>query len=206
MDTNYGVADVFATHNNIEIAPGCLACYNQGRLTFYWYQITKDTTLEQIEKAIDIEQIHTKAKTPYACGGDEVHIQDNDFGGGEYMSAKELFGYVQLLKLIPNFDYVRAFKNIYLMQDEFNYLKGGYEVEVSDMFKEFANDVLVFDYTHELDEHLDEVFGEFMHINQDMQVPEILYSFIDWKAARDWVLNDYEKTEVNSKIYLWRKI
>ena len=105
------------TDNYIEICPGCLACYNQGRLTFYWFRITKDTTLEQIEQALEIEHIHTKAKTPYACGGDEVHIQDNDFGGGEYMSAKEIYGYVQLLKLIPNFDYVRAFKDIYLMQD-----------------------------------------------------------------------------------------
>ena len=153
MDTNYGVADVFATHNNIEIAPGCLACYNQGRLTFYWYQITKDTTLEQIEKAIDIEQIHTKAKTPYACGGDEVHIQDNDFGGGEYMSAKELFGYVQLLKLIPNFDYVRAFKEVYLMQDEFTY-DVNHEPEVSDMFKEYAESVQVFESIYDLENYL----------------------------------------------------
>jgi Rad3-related DNA helicase len=92
------------------------------------------------------------------------------------------------------------------MQDEFQQLGSGIQYEPSDMFKEFADDVLVFDYTHELDEHLDELFGEFMHINQDMQVPEILYSFIDWKAARDWVLNDYEQTEINNKIYLWRKI
>lgn len=194
------------TKNFIEICPGCLACYNQGRLTFYWFQINKDTTLEQIENALDVEEIHRKAKTPHLCGGDEVHIQDNDFGGGEYMTARELFGYVQLLQLVPNFDYVRAFKDIYLMQDEFQQLGSGIQYEPSDMFKEFANDVLVFDYTHELDEHLDEVFGEFMHIDQSMQVPEILYSFIDWRAARDWVLNDYEKTEVNNKIYLWRSI
>ena len=192
--------------NYIEIAPGCLACYNQGILTFYWFQLNKDTTLEQIERALDVEEIHRRAKTPHLCGGDEVHIQDNDFGGGEYMTAKELFGYVELLQLVPNFDYVRAFKDIYLMNDEFQQLGSGIQYEPSDMFKEFANDVLVFDYTHELDEHLDELFGEFMHIDQSMQVPEILYSFIDWKAARDWVLVDYEKTDVNNKIYLWRSI
>ena len=192
--------------NYIEIAPGCLACYNQGILTFYWFQLNKDTTLEQIERALDVEEIHRRAKTPHLCGGDEVHIQDNDFGGGEYMTAKELFGYVELLQLVPNFDYVRAFKDIYLMNDEFQQLGSGIQYEPSDMFKEFANDVLVFDYTHELDEHLDELFGEFMHIDQSMQVPEILYSFIDWKAARDWVLQDYEQTDVNNKIYLWRSI
>jgi hypothetical protein len=184
--------------NYIEIAPGCLACYNQGRLTFYWFQLNKDTTLEQIERALDVEEIHRRAKTPFLCGGEEVSIQDNDFGGGEYMTAKELYGYVQLLQLVPNFDYIRAFKDIYLMQDEFNE-----DQEPSDMFKEFANDVLVFDYTHELDEHLDELFEEFM-FNTD--VPEILHSFIDWSAARQWVLYDYEQTEINNKIYLWRKI
>ena len=168
--------------NFIEICPGCLACYNQGRLTFYWFQINKDTTLEQIEKALDVEEIHRKAKTPFLCGGEEVHIQDNDFGGGEYMTAKELFGYVQLLQLVPNFDYVRAFKDIYLMQDEFQQLGSGIQYEPSDMFKEFANDVLVFDYMHELDEYLDEIFGDFMQI----QGPEILYSFIElFKAVID---------------------
>jgi len=194
------------TKNFIEICPGCLACYNQGRLTFYWFQINKDTTLEQIENALDVEEIHRKAKTPFVCGGEEVHIQDNDFGGGEYMSAKELFGYVKLLKLVPNFDYIRAFKDIYLMQDEFQQLGSGIQYEPSDMFKEFAHDVLVFDYAHELDEHLDEVFGEFMDIGNKTNVPEILYSFIDWRAARQWVLNDYEQTEINNKTYIWRKI
>tara|TARA_R100000353_G_scaffold39993_2_gene31745 strand:+ start:14999 stop:15598 length:600 start_codon:yes stop_codon:yes gene_type:complete len=193
------------TENFIEICPGCLACYNQGRLTFYWFQINKDTTLKQLERALDVEEIHRKAKTPFLCGGEEVSIQDNDFGGGEYMTAAELYGYVQLLQLVPNFDYVRAFKNIYLMQDEFDLNQ-----EPSDMFKQFADDVLVFDtvypYDNDLDEYLDELFGEFVGIDQNPQVPEILYSFIDWRAARDWLLNDYEKTEVNSKIYLWRKI
>lgn len=190
------------TDNYIEICPGCLACYNQGRLTFYWFRITKDTTLEQIEQALDIEQIHTKAKTPYACGGDEIHIQDNDFGGGEYMSAKELFGYVQLLKLIPNFDYVRAFKNIYLMQDEFQQEGSGIQYEPSDIFKEFAEDVQVFDSQNDVDIYLDDVFMEVNNIDESNS----LYNFIDWEAARNHFMVDYEKTEVNSKIYLWRQI
>lgn len=190
------------TKNFIEICPGCLACYNQGRLTFYWFQINKDTTLEQIEQALDIEQIHTKAKTPYACGGDEVHIQDNDFGGGEYMSAKELFGYVQLLNQIPNFDYVRAFKNIYLMQDEFQQEGSGIQYEPSEMFKEYAESVQVFDSQIDVDNYLDDTFADINNINDSNN----LYSFINWNSAREWVLNDYEKTEVNSKIYLWRSI
>lgn len=184
--------------NFIEICPGCLACYNQGRLTFYWFQINKDTTLEQIERALDVEEIHRRAKTPFVCGGDEVHIQDNDFGGGEYMLPEELYGYVQLLQLVPNFDYVRAFKDLYLMQDEFDLNQ-----EPSDMFREFANDVLVFDYEHELHEYLDEAFGEYMEINS---VPEILYSFIDWSAARDWLMTDRERADIDNKIYIWRKI
>jgi len=190
------------TDNFIEICPGCLACYNQGRLTFYWFRITKDTTLEQIEQALDIEHIHTKAKTPYACGGDEVHIQDNDFGGGEYMSKWELFGYVQLLELIPNFDYVRAFKNIYLMQDEFQQLGSGIQYEPSSMFKTFAESVQVFDDEGYVESYLDDEFINLKYID-DLNN---LYSFIDWEAARNHLMQDYEKTEVNSKIYLWRKI
>ena len=190
------------TDNYIEICPGCLACYNQGRLTFYWFRITKDTTLKQIEQALDIEEIHRKAKTPYACGGDEVHIQDNDFGGGEYMSAKELFGYVQLLKLIPNFDYVRAFKNIYLMEDEFYYPEGNHEVEVSSMFKEYAESVQVFDSQNDVDIYLDDTFTEINNIDYSKNV----HNYIDWEKVRRDLMYDYKKTEVNSKIYLWREI
>ena len=190
------------THNNIEIAPGCLACYTQGRLTFYWYQITKDTTLEQIEQALDIEEIHRKAKTPYACGGDEVHIQDNDFGGGEYMSAKELFGYVQLLQLVPNFDYVRAFKNIYLMQDEFAQVGYGIQFEPSSMFKEFAEEVLVFDTERDLKIYLDDTFMECNNIDDSNN----LSFYIDWDKAHRDLLYDYEKVDMGSKIYLWRQI
>jgi len=189
------------TNNYIEICPGCLACYNQGILTFHWYQINKDTTLEQIERALDIKEIHDRAKNPFLCGGDEVMIQDNDFGGGEYMTAKELFGYVQLLQLVPNFDYVRAFKDIYLMQDEFDLNQ-----EPSDMFKEYAEEVQVFDGQGYLDDHLDELISECFEIGNNTHVPEIIYSFIDWRAAREWFLVDYEKTEVNNKIYLWRSI
>ena len=191
------------THNNIEIAPGCLACYTQGRLTFYWYQITKDTTLEQIEQALDVGEIHKRAKTSYACGGDEIHIQDNDFGGGEYMSAKELFGYVQLLKLIPDFDYVRAFKEVYLMQDEFDYPQGNHAVEVSSMFKEYAESVQVFDSIYDLENYLDDNFMEYAEMHN---TPEIIFSFINWKDAREWLLNDYEKVDMGSRIFLWRKI
>ena len=190
------------TDNYIEICPGCLACYTQGRLTFYWYQITKDTTLEQIEQALDIEEIHRKAKTPYACGGDEVHIQDNDFGGDEYMSAKELFGYVQLLQLVPNFDYVRAFKKVYLMQDEFQQYGSGIQYEPSSMFKEFADDVLVFDSERDLKIHLDEVF---MEVNNTDDSNNLSY-YIDWDKAHRDLLYDYEKVDMGSKIYLWRQI
>jgi len=186
------------TKNFIEICPGCLACYNQGRLTFYWFQINKDTTLEQIERALDVEEIHKRAKTPFVCGGDEVHIQDNDFGGGEYMTAKELFGYVELLKLVPNFDYIRAFKDVYLMEDEFDYKTK----EPSNQFKEFADSVQVFDNIDEQNTHLE---YEFMEI-YDVSETDRLYHYIDWSAVRHDMLMDMQRAEVNGKIYLWRSI
>ena len=185
------------TKNFIEICPGCLACYNQGRLTFYWFQINKDTTLEQIERALDVEEIHKRAKTPFVCGGDEVHIQDNDFGGGEYMTAKELFGYVELLKLVPNFDYIRAFKDVYLMNDELDINQ-----EPSKMFEEFAYSVQVFDNIDEQNTHLE---YEFMEI-YDVSETDRLYHYIDWSAVRHDMLMDMQRAEVNGKIYLWRSI
>ena len=184
------------TEDYIEICPGCLACYNQGRLTFYWFRITKNTTLEQIRQALDIKEIHRRAKTPYACGGEEVHIQDNDFGGGEYMTSRELFGYVELLQLVPNFDYVRAFKNAYFNGDEFD------SYEPSSMFKEYADSVIVFDSERDLKIYLDEVF---MEVNNTDDSNNLSY-YIDWDKAHRDLLFDYEKTEVGNKIYLWRSI
>lgn len=183
--------------SNLELAPGCLACYTQGRLTFYWLTLTKDTTLEQIERALDVEEIHRRAKTPFVCGGEEVQIQDNDFGGGEYMTARELYGYVELLQLVPNFDYVRAFKDIYLMEDEFDVNQ-----EPSDMFKEFADSVQVLNTRYDLENYLDEQFDELYLGN----VPEFVHSFIRYSDVRESLLQDYEKTEVNNKIYLWRSM
>jgi len=190
------------TKNFIEICPGCLACYNQGRLTFYWFQINKDTTLEQIERALDVEEIHRRAKTPFVCGGEEVSIQDNDFGGGEYMTAKELYGYVELLQLVPNFDYIKAFKEVYLMQDEFQQLGSGIQYEPSEQFKEFADSVQVFDNIDEQNEHLE---YEFMEI-YDVSETDRLYNYIDWSTVRHDMLIDMNRAEVNGKIYLWRGI
>ena len=190
------------TKNFIEICPGCLACYNQGRLTFYWFQINKDTTLAQIERALDVEEIHRRAKTPFVCGGEEVHIQDNDFGGGEYMTAKELYGYVELLQLVPNFDYIKAFKEVYLMSDEFQQLGSGIQYEPSEQFKEFADSVQVFDNIDEQNTHLE---YEFMEI-YDVSETDRLINYIDWATVRHGMLIDMNKAEVNGKIYLWRGI
>ncbi|BAQ85030.1 hypothetical protein [uncultured Mediterranean phage uvMED] len=184
-----------ASNNYIEICPGCLACYNQGRLTFYWFQINKETTLEQIEQALDIENIHKKAKTPYVCGGDEVHIQDNDFGGGEYMLAEELYGLVQLLQLVPNFDYIRAFKEVFLMGDELDV-----NHEPTDTFKEFADNVQVFDTIQEKEYYLDEYFCEMYGVDEG----QVYAQYIDWNRVREDMLLDMCYAEVGSKTYLWR--
>lgn len=181
-----------ASNNYIEICPGCLACYNQGRLTFYWFQINKETTLEQIQKALDIEEIHKKAKTPYLCGGDEVHIQDNDFGGGEYMTAEELFGLVQLLQLVPNFDYVRAFKEVFLMGDELDV-----NHEPTETFKDFADNVTIFNTREDEENALDDMFIE------HFDVPEHLEQFINWREVREFMLDRFERAEINGVTYLW---
>jgi len=183
-----------ASNNYIEICPGCLACYNQGRLTFYWFQINKETTLEQIQKALDIEEIHKKARTPYACGGDEVHIQDNDFGGDEYMTSDELYGLVQLLQLVPNFDYVRAFKDVYLMGDELDV-----NHEPTEAFKEFAHSVQVFDTQEDKDSYLDEYFCEVYEVDAD----SMYANYIDWYRVRQDMLIDMNNVEVGGKTYIW---
>ena len=190
------------TRDYLEICPGCLACYNQGRLTFYWFRLNKDTTLKQIEAALDIEEIHKRAKTPYACGGDEVHIQDNDFNGGEYMTAREIYGYVKLLRLVPSFDYVRAFKEIYFMQDEFvnnDYVRA---FEPSDTFKRFAEDVMTFASDREFNEYLEGTFTETYSINDDNP----LINYIDWdKVVRDLKM-DYEEVDISGTTYAWRSL
>ena len=180
------------SNNSIEICPGCLACYNQGRLTFYWFQINKETTLEQIQKALDIEQIHKKAKTPYACGGDEVHIQDNDFGGGEYMTSDELYGLVQLLQLVPNFDYVRAFKEVYLMGDELDV-----NHEPTEAFKDFADRVMTFSSLEDEELELEERFIE------HYDVPEHLTPFINWREVREFMLDGLDRVRMNEVTYIW---
>ena len=194
------------TNDYLEICPGCLACYNQGRLTFYWFRLNKDTTLKQIEAALDIEEIHKRAKTPYACGGDEVHIQDNDFNGGEYMTAKEIYGYVKLLRLVPSCDYVRAFKEIYLMRDEFvNNLNNNPQMndnEPSDMFKRFAEDVMTFNTDREFNDYLEGEFTETNSINDDNP----LINYIDWdKVVRD-IKMDYEEVNISGTTYAWRSL
>ena len=190
------------TKDYLEICPGCLACYNQGRLTFYWFRLNKETTQKQIEAALDIEEIHKRAKTPYACGGDEVHIQDNDFGGGEYMTAKEIYGYVELLQLVPSFDYVRAFKDIYLMNDEFEYREWNKSTKPSDMFKRFAEDVMTFASEREFNEYLKETFLETNSFNYGNP----LINYIDWdKVVRDLKM-DYEEVDISGTTYAWRKL
>ncbi len=180
------------SNNYIEICPGCLACYNQGRLTFYWFQINKETTLEQIQKALSIEEIHKKAKTPHACGGDEVHIQDNDFGGDEYMLAEELFGLVQLLQLVPNFDYVRAFKEVFLMGDELDV-----NHEPTETFKDFADTVREFQSREDEEFELEERFVE------HYDVPQHLTPFINWREVREHMLDGVERAEINGVTYIW---
>ena len=190
------------TKDYLEICPGCLACYNQGRLTFYWFRLNKETTQKQIEAALDIEEIHQRAKTPYACGGDEVHIQDNDFGGGEYMTAKEIYGYVELLQLVPSFDYVRAFKDIYLMNDEFEYREWNKSTKPSDMFKRFAEDVMTFASDREFNEYLKETFLETNSFNYGNP----LINYIDWdKVVRDLKM-DYEEVDISGTTYAWRSL
>jgi len=183
------------TKDYLEICPGCLACYNQGRLTFYWFRLNK-------EAALNIEEIHKRAKTPYVCGGDEVHIQDNDFNGGEYMTAKEIFGYVQLLRLVPSFDYVRAFKEIYLMNDEFVYNQFDNSTSPSDMFKRFAEDVMTFDNDREFNTHLEDIFTETNGINDDNP----LINYIQWDAVVRDMKMDWEEVEISGTTYAWRSI
>ena len=70
------------------------------------------------------------------------------------------------------------------------------------MFKEYAESVQVFDDEGYIESYLDNEFAEYKGIDESNS----LYNFIDWEAARKHIMLDLERTEVNSKIYLWRKI
>ena len=92
------------------------------------------------------------------------------------MTAKEIYGYVKLLRLVPSFDYVRAFKEIYLMQDEFQQEGSGIQYEPSDMFKRFAEDVMTFNTDREFNDYLEGEYTETNSINDDNPLINYIYS------------------------------
>ena len=88
------------------------------------------------------------------------------------------------------------------MQDEFAQVGYGIQFEPSSMFKEFAEEVLVFDTERDLKIYLDDTFMECNNIDDSNN----LSFYIDWDKAHRDLLYDYEKVDMGSKIYLWRQI
>ena len=191
--------------DNINVAIQCLACYNMGKLTFYWKSYTKNTTLEEIENSLDIETIHTKAKVPYLCNGDEYMIADNEnIKVEEYATAKDIYKFVELLQDVDDTDYINAYTQI-------NHVE--YLDRESSSWTEFKDNVLVFNW---LDDALDYVEEYLMEIYDYASIQDSFFSdWISWDSLKEYALENYfwcveidlgykdEKTFNTSRYFVW---
>jgi hypothetical protein len=165
--------------NKFDIAIQCLACYNQGRLTFYWKSIDKNTTLEDIQKSLEVETIHAKAKVKYLCGGDEYFISDTEeISIEEYSSSEEIHQLAQALADVEDVDMIKAYKRI-------NY---SLDLDSSD-WTEFKDNVLVFNYLSDAEdyaeEHVKEVY-DFYSIEDNFFV-----DWINWDSLKEYILDTW---------------
>jgi hypothetical protein len=191
--------------NKFDIAIQCLACYNQGRLTFYWKSIDKNTTLEDIYKSLKVETIHDKAKVKYLCGGDEYMIADSeDISIDEFAHGLEIFEYAQALEDVEDVDMIKAYREINHTID----------LDSSD-WHEFKDNVQVFNYLSDAREYVQdyamevynfhEIDGTFWdsYISWD-SVIDTMFDIHFWHVEIDLGYKD-ETTYNTTRHYVWNR-
>ena len=113
------------------IFPTCLNCYNNGYLVGYWYKFDHKENIEDLEKAMSIPMIHTKANSKEFVDCDEVFITDYEYlKVDEYEQPKEI---IEKLEVFYELEYDLALhylenKNDYTLEA----LKNAYSVEYKD--------------------------------------------------------------------------
>jgi len=167
------------TKDKFEIAIQCLACYNQGRLTFYWKSINKNTTLEDIQKSLDVETIHEKAKVKYLCGGEEYMIADyEDIKIEEYSSSQEIYLYAQALADVEDVDMLKAYTRI------------NYDIDLdSSDWQEFKDNVQVFNYLSDAEDYAEEYVKE---VYDFYSIEDSFFAdWISWDSLKEYILDTW---------------
>lgn len=167
--------------DSINVAIQCLACYNMGKLTFYWKSFTKNTTLDEIYNSLNVQTIHTKAKVPYLCNGDEYMIADyENIKVDEFAHGIEIFKLVELLNDVQDTDYINAYTQINHIQ----YL----DRENSD-WTEFKDNVLVFNYYYDALSYVEEYL---MEIYDYASIEGNFFAdWISWDSLKEYALENY---------------
>jgi hypothetical protein len=193
--------------DTLNLAIQCLACYNMGKLTFYWKSYTKNTTLEEIENSLDVETIHTKAKTPYLCNCDEYSLSDyENIKVEEYATAKDIYKLVELLQDVDDTDYINAYCQI-------NHVE--YLDRESSSWTEFKDNVLVFNW---LSDALDYTEEYLMDVYDYASIDGNYFAdWINWDSLKEYALDNYfwcveislgykdEETHNKSRFFVWSR-
>ena len=167
--------------DSINIAIQCLACYNMGKLTFYWKSCTKNTTLDEIYNSLNVQTIHSKAKVPYLCNGDEYMIADyENIKVDEYANGIEIFKLVELLNDVEDTDYINAYTQINHIQ---------YLDRESSSWTEFKDNVLVFNYYSDALDYVEEYL---MEIYDYASIEGNFFAdWISWDSLKEYALENY---------------
>ena len=194
-----GVKEKEEVQKSFSICPTCLACYNMGYLTFYWYQVNEKTTLEEIEKAMSIKEIHKKAgRMPNLCDGEEVFISDWEYIKVEEYDRPELiYNLVKKLSDVEDVGALAVFRDFYHYSADLD----------SNTWENFHCSVVSFDYMQDVDAHLLDVGMETLGFNIiEVQSPEIwdrIEIYIDEEKVISRMKDSYLIEEYMNKYYVW---
>jgi len=167
------------------IYPTCLSCYNNGSLVGYWFRYDENTTEEEIEKSLQVEEIHKQADTKINPYCDEVFITDYEFlEVDEYTQPKEIF---EMLEVFKELEYELG---LYYLENKNDYtieeLKEAQKVNYSDyedfIYEEFLN---CFD----------------SYTNKVSTIENISY-FLDYEAIKRWFEEWMEVIEIDNNYYI----
>lgn len=178
-----------------------------GKLTFYWKAFSKNTTLEEIKNSLNVETIHTKAKVPYLCNGDEFMIADyENIKIEEYATAEEIYKVVELLQDVEDTDFINA----YLQINHIQYLD-----RESSSWTEFKDNVQVFNWLHEAEDYVEEYL---MEVYDYASIDGNFFAeWINWDSLKSYALDSYfwcveiklgykdEETHNKSRYFVWSR-
>tara|TARA_R110000824_G_scaffold371310_1_gene561010 strand:+ start:50 stop:592 length:543 start_codon:yes stop_codon:yes gene_type:complete len=162
--------------------PTCLSCYNNGSLVGYWFRYDENTTEEDIEKSLEVEEIHKQAdiKTNSYC--DEVFISDYEFlEVDEYTQPKEIF---EMLEVFKELEYELG---LYYLENKNDYtieeLKEAQKVNYSD-YEDF-----VYEY-----------FETYICYDFDINA---ISSFLDMEKIKRWFQERNEVIDIENYYYYY---